>query len=324
MLNYEKRFGEIAMTDIFFNIFMLVVGFLLLMKGADYFIDGATSAAAKFNIPMIIIGLTVAAFGTSLPEAAVSINAAIRENSGISVGNIVGSNIFNILIILGISAIITPLTVRNQTVKVEMPIVVGVSTVLAIFGFAFGKLSVVYGIIQWLIFIAFLVYLYFQAKKGSDDDNEDVKILSVGRSIFCILIGLAAIVLGSEAAVDGATAIAEAAGISDRVIGLTIVACGTSLPELITSTKAALRGNADLAVGNIVGSNIFNILFILGTSSLITPLTFGTDFLIDAVVSIAAALLLLLFCRKERALKRWHGIVFIILYAIYFVYLFMR
>ncbi len=317
-------FGGIIMTDVFFNLFLLIVGFLLLMKGADYFIDGASSVAAKFNIPMIIIGLTVAAFGTSLPEAAVSINAAIRDNSGISVGNIIGSNIFNILIILGISAIITPLSVRNQTVKVEMPIVVGVSALLAIFGFAFGNLSVVYGIIQWLIFIAFLVYLYFQAKKGSDDDSDGVKILSTGRSVFCILIGLAAIVLGSDVAVEGATAIAQAAGVSDRVIGLTIVACGTSLPELITSTKAALRGNADLAVGNIVGSNIFNILFILGTSSLISPLAFGTDFLIDAIISIAAVVLLLVFCREKRELKRWHGIIFIILYAIYFVYLFVR
>lgn len=314
------------MQAILFNLFLLAVGFLLLVKGADYFIDGATSVALKFHIPMIVIGLTVAAFGTSLPEAAISINAAFKENAGISVGNVIGSNIMNILLILGLSACITPLIVRKNTIRVEIPLVIGISVLLTGAGAIFGELSFLCGIILWVIFIAFLIYLFRLAKRGDGNPGEDAgqTQFSTGRSLFCIIIGMAAIVLGSDVAVDSATVIAQHIGVSDRVIGLTVVAFGTSLPELVTSTKAALKGNADIAVGNIVGSNIFNILFVLGTSSLLTPIAFSQKFIIDGIVCVVSAVLLYLFCAKKQMLTRKHGIIMLLLYALYFVYLVMR
>lgn len=314
------------MQAILFHLFLLAVGFLLLVKGADYFIDGATSVALKFHIPMIVIGLTVAAFGTSLPEAAISINAAFKENAGISVGNIIGSNIMNILLILGLSACITPLIVRRNTIRIEIPLVIGISVLLTGAGAAFGELSFLFGILLWVIFIAFLIYLFRLAKRGGGNPGEEVgqTPLSTGRSLFCIIIGLAAIVLGSDVAVDSATVIAQHIGVSDRVIGLTVVAFGTSLPELVTSTKAALKGNADIAVGNIVGSNIFNILFVLGTSSLLTPIAFSQKFIIDGVVCVGSAVLLYLFCAKKQMLTRKHGVIMLLLYALYFIYLVMR
>ena len=314
------------MQAILLNLFLLAVGFLLLVKGADYFIDGATSIALKFHIPMIVIGLTVAAFGTSLPEAAISINAAFKENAGISVGNVIGSNILNILLILGLSACITPLTVRKNTIQIEIPLEIGISVLLTGAGALLGELTFFCGILLWILFIAFLVYLFCLTKKGNGNPRAGAgqAPLSTGRSLFCVIIGLTAIVLGSDVAVDSATVIAKYIGVSDRVIGLTVVAFGTSLPELVTSTKAALRGNADIAVGNIVGSNIFNILFVLGTSSLLTPIAFSQKFIIDGIVCVASAVLLYLFCAKKQMLTRKHGLIMLLLYAVYFIYLVMR
>lgn len=315
------------MQEILFNLFLLIAGFILLVKGADYFINGATSVALKFNIPMIVIGLTVAAFGTSLPEAAISITAAAKDNAGISVGNVIGSNILNVLIILGICACITPLAVRKSTVRVEMPLVIGISVLLTAFGAVWGELTFLCGVILWIIFIAFLVYLFLLAKNGQSEIGQEEpqgEILPVSKSVISIVLGLTAIVIGSDVAVDSATVIAQSFGVSDRVIGLTIVAFGTSLPELVTSSKAALKGNADIAIGNVVGSNIFNILFVLGTSSLIAPLAFGREFLIDGVLCIFSAVLLFVFCAKNQKLERKHGIIMVAIYAVYFVYLLMR
>ncbi len=277
------------MHELILNLFLLLVGFILLIKGADFFIDGATSAAARFRIPMIVIGLTVAAFGTSLPEAAISITAAYKDNAGISVGNVIGSNILNILLILGVAACIMPLVVRKNTVRVEIPLVIGISILLTGFGALQGQISFLCGIVLWIIFIIFLVYLFRLAKSGQSEiiaENGEAEILPIPKSIFYIAAGLVAIVLGSDVAVDSATEVAKSFGISDRIIGLTVIAFGTSLPELVTSVTAALKGNADIAVGNIVGSNIFNILFVLGTSSLLSPLEFNTEFVIDGVISI--------------------------------------
>lgn len=315
------------MQEIFFHLFLLVVGFILLVKGADFFVDGATNVALKFHIPMIIIGLTVAAFGTSLPEAAISIEAALQENAGISVGNIIGSNILNILIILGLSACITPLAVRKSTIRVEIPLVIGISILLTAVGAIFGELSFSCGIILWIIFLFFLIYLFRQAKSGSSDLGS----VSIGqgdipfsKSLFYIALGLIAIILGSDVAVESATAIAKYIGVSDRIIGLTVVALGTSLPELVTSVSAAFKGNADIAVGNIVGSNIFNILFVLGTSSLLTPLTFSTKFILDGIVCVAAAVVLYICCSKKQLITRKAGFLMLLLYAVYFIYLIRR
>ena len=257
------------------NLVLLVVGFVLLIKGADYFVEGASKIADKLGIPQLVIGLTIVAFGTSAPEAAISISSAIKGNTGIAIGNIIGSNIMNILLILGITSCITVLKVAKSTVYYEIPFVIFITTVLVVIGGTQGKLGFISGIILWALFILFFVYLIKMAKSGKSDgiveegEAYDGKKDSMIKLIFITLAGMAAIVIGSDLTVDGATEIAKILGISDRIIGLTIVAFGTSLPELITSVTAGIKGKADIAIGNIVGSNIFNILFVLGTTSLI-------------------------------------------------------
>lgn len=315
--------------EIALQFLILVVGFVLLIKGADWFVDGAAGIADKFGIPQIIIGLTIVAFGTSAPEAAVSITAALDGSAGIGVGNIVGSNILNVLLILGLTSVITPVAVQKNTVKYEIPFVIAVTVLLGVLGYIGGSFSKIDGIIFWLVFIGFFVYLIKMAKSGKtdlvdvpDENGEQPKKKSVWLLILLTLIGLVMVVLGSNLTVSSASAIAEKFGMSERLIGLTIVAFGTSLPELVTSVMAARKGNADIAVGNIVGSNIFNILFVIGTSALITNIPYGSNFYVDTVVAIVTAVLLLLcVVNKEHKLKRWGGAVMLASYAAYFVYL---
>lgn len=309
------------------NLVLLVVGFVLLIKGADYFVEGASKIADKLGIPQLVIGLTIVAFGTSAPEAAISISSAIKGNTGIAIGNIIGSNIMNILLILGITSCITVLKVAKSTVYYEIPFVIFVTTVLVVIGGTQDKLGFVSGIILWALFILFFVYLIKMAKSGKSDgiveegEAYDGKKDSMIKLIFITLAGMAAIVIGSDLTVDGATEIAKILGISDRIIGLTIVAFGTSLPELITSVTAGIKGKADIAIGNIVGSNIFNILFILGTTSLIKSVPYSTNFVIDGIVAIAAAVLLFLGVVRKKQLGRMAGIIMLIAYAGYFAYL---
>lgn len=309
------------------NLVLLVVGFVLLIKGADYFVEGASKIADKLGIPQLVIGLTIVAFGTSAPEAAISISSAIKGNTGIAIGNIIGSNIMNILLILGITSCITVLKVAKSTVYYEIPFVIFITTVLVVIGGTQGKLGFVSGIILWALFILFFVYLIKMAKSGKSDgiveegEAYDGKKDSMIKLIFITLAGMAAIVIGSDLTVDGATEIAKILGISDRIIGLTIVAFGTSLPELITSVTAGIKGKADIAIGNIVGSNIFNILFVLGTTSLIKSVPYSTKFVIDGIVAIAAAVLLFLGVVRKKQLGRMAGIIMLIAYAGYFAYL---
>lgn len=309
------------------NLVLLVVGFVLLIKGADYFVEGASKIADKLGIPQLVIGLTIVAFGTSAPEAAISISSAIKGNTGIAIGNIIGSNIMNILLILGITSCITVLKVAKSTVYYEIPFVIFITTVLVVIGGTQGKLGFISGIILWALFILFFVYLIKMAKSGKSDgiveegEAYDGKKDSMIKLIFITLAGMAAIVIGSDLTVDGATEIAKILGISDRIIGLTIVAFGTSLPELITSVTAGIKGKADIAIGNIVGSNIFNILFVLGTTSLIKSVPYSTNFVIDGIVAIAAAVLLFLGVVRKKQLGRMAGIIMIIAYAGYFAYL---
>lgn len=308
-------------------ILLLVIGFALLIWGADFFVDGASRVAARLKIPQIVIGLTIVAFGTSAPEAAVSISAGLKGSADLAVSNVVGSNILNIGIILGISALITPLAVQKSTRKYEMPYVMNVTIILMLLGMFDGKLGWVDGLILWAGMILFLVYLLNIAKKGKNEEqeeeqNEKRKKAPLIWLILKILIGGAAIVLGSDFAVDGATAIATSVGWSERLIGLTIVALGTSLPELVTSVVAAMKKNADIAIGNIVGSNIFNILFVLGTTALITPVAYTEAFIIDNIVAfVIAALLWVLVLNKDCNLKRIGGGILLVSYVIYFVYL---
>ena len=308
-------------------ILLLVIGFALLIWGADFFVDGASRVAARLKIPQIVIGLTIVAFGTSAPEAAVSISAGLKGSADLAVSNVVGSNILNIGIILGISALITPLAVQKATRKYEMPYVMIVTIILMLLGMFDGKLGWVDGLILWAGMILFLVYLLNIAKKGKNEEqeeeqNEKKKKAPLIWLILKIIIGGGAIVLGSDFAVDGATAIATSVGWSERLIGLTIVALGTSLPELVTSVVAAMKKNADIAIGNIVGSNIFNILFVLGTTALITPVAYTEAFIIDNVVALVIAVLLwVLVLNKDCKLKRIGGGILLVSYVIYFVYL---
>ena len=307
--------------EIIFWVLILAAGLALLVKGADLFVNGASELAVKLGISQLVIGLTVVAMGTSMPEAAVSISAVIKENADITIGNVVGSNILNILIILGLSSVITPLAVGKSTIRYELPFLTGVSMLLLLQGLD-GEIGLGDGIVQVVLFCLYLIYLFAQAKKSPEADGEK-SANENGRKVwqmilFCIL-GLAMTIAGSSLAVDAASEIALKLGMSQRFIGLTIVALGTSLPELGTSVTAARKGKPDIAVGNIVGSNIFNILFVVGISALIHPVEFAEDFYFDSIVSAAAALLLILFCAKNKNLKRWQGASMLALYGLYFL-----
>ena len=302
------------------QVFLLLVGFLLLVKGADWFVEGAASIAKKMGIPQLIVGLTIVAMGTSMPEAAVSITAAINNNAGITIGNVVGSNIMNILIILGITSVITSVAIQKSTLYYEIPFMIGITVVMMIFGYTDSKITFFESVILCILFVAFIGYLFYMAKKGSPTE-ETAKDFPVWKCLLLMVIGGIMVVKGSDFAVDGASYIAKYFGLSDRLIGLTIVAFGTSLPELVTSITAAKKGNVDIAIGNIVGSNIFNILFVIGITGLICDVPFESKFLIDTCVTIGAGVLLWLGTIKHKELRRPCGILMLLCYAGYFAYL---
>lgn len=304
---------------ILIQILLLILGFSMLVKGADWFVDGTSGIARKLGIPQLVVGLTIVAMGTSAPEAAVSITASIKGTADIAIGNVVGSNILNILIILGITAVITSVAIQKSTLWIEIPFMIAVTVILIVMGMMGQSISRVEGIIFWILFLLYLVYLYFLSKKNKEE-NVEVKTKTWKLILFSILGGVV-IVLGSNVAVDSATAIAKIVGLSERFIGLTIVALGTSLPELVTSVTAAKKGNADIAIGNIVGSNIFNILFVIGTSALIIPVSYQPSFLFDGVVAVAAGILLWISVCRKLKLQRFWGIVMLLCYAAYFVYI---
>lgn len=305
------------------QILLLVVGFVMLVKGADWFVDGAAGIAQKFGIPQLVIGLTIVAMGTSAPEAAVSITAALKGSADITIGNIVGSNILNILIILGISSTIVAIAVAKSTIKYEIPFMLLVTFLLLGLGYTGGEIVLWEGIVLWLFFIAYLAYLFVIAKKNKEEAEEETKNLPIWKLLILTVIGLVLIVWGSDVTVDAATNIAKELGMSERFIGLTIVALGTSLPELFTSVSAAIKGKADIAIGNIVGSNIFNILFVVGTSALITPVLFASNFIIDTLIAAAAGVLLWVCVFRKQKLTRIGGIIMLVCYGAYFAYLLM-
>lgn len=307
--------------EILFQICLMAVGFALLIKGADLFVDGASGIASRLGIPQLVIGLTIVAMGTSAPEAAVSISAALKGNAEITIGNIVGSNILNILIILGITSVIISVKVAASTVKYELPFMIAITAVLLLFGYTGGNITFFEGILLWVLFILYLTYLFIMAKKNKEEADDKKEDKPLWKLIIFILLGLFMIVFGSNISVDGASAIAKAVGISERFIGLTVVALGTSLPELVTSIAAARKGKADIAIGNVVGSNIFNILFVVGTTSLITPVVFASNFIIDTVIAIAAGILLLVGVLRKKELGRVTGIIMLVCYVAYFIYL---
>ena len=321
-------------VEIIKQLAILIVGFTLLVKGADLFVDGASGIAKKFGISELIIGLTIVAMGTSAPEAAVSIAAAAKGSAGISIGNVIGSNIMNIFIILGVVAAIVPLKIERSTVRYEMPFTILVTAVFVLMG-RDGLITRLDGAILWAGLLLYIAYLLRQAKQKPAEAPTQAETgaasaataepaaevpaeaPSIWKLIALTIAGLAVILVSSDYAVDAAVALAKIFNISDRVIGLTIVALGTSLPELVTSVTAALRGNADLAVGNVVGSCIFNLLFVLGTSALILPILCAPNFLSDAYVAVGATVLLLIFGYTQMKIARWEGVLLVACYAAY-------
>lgn len=315
----------------------LVVGFTLLVKGADYFVEGASSIAKQLHIPAIVIGLTIVAFGTSAPELAVSISAAFKGSNDIAIGNVVGSNIFNLLMVLGFSAAIKPLTVQKSMIKKDYPLSILAAVLLGVlsldmvlFNAKEMTLGRVDGIILLVCFAGFM-YMTIQeafkeraeAKKEYEDEVANMSY-SMRKSILISLIGLAGIIIGGNLSVDGAKEIARAFGLSEALIGLTIVAIGTSLPELVTSIVAAKKGESDIALGNVVGSNIFNIFLILGTSATILPMRVSSTYIYDISILLAISLLVFLPIAKTKKVGRGMGITMILSYAAYTAYLIMR
>lgn len=312
---------------------LFFVGLILLIKGADYLVTGASSLAFKLGIAPLVIGLTIVAFGTSAPELVVNLLASFNGNTDIAIGNVLGSNIVNILVILGVSAIIYPLTVQKSTVWKEIPFALLAVIVLAfmandalIDGATASWLTRIDGLILISFFGIFLYYIVGIAKQVPEDVHEKPANLSLMRSGILILIGITGLVVGGKWIVDGAVVFAQSLGVSEALIGLTIVAIGTSLPELATSVVAAFKKKTDIAVGNIIGSNIFNVFWILGISAIITPLSFAPTMTTDILVTLFASLLLFLalFVGKRHTLEKWQGVAFIAFYIMYVVYVIVR
>lgn len=313
---------------------ILIIGFFFLIKGADLFVDGAASIARKFNIPSMVIGLTIVAMGTSAPEAAVSITSSLAGQNDMSVANVVGSNFFNILMVLGVSAIIAKLPVQKNTIKKDTPFLLIVSVLLLIFAFD-KNISRIEGIIFLVIFVYFLYTTVKSAKntEGSTSlsdneiavsDNDIPTDTPMFKTIILSLIGIAGIIFGGDMVVDSATSIATMFGMSANLVGLTIVAVGTSLPEFVTSIVAIKKGETEIAIGNVIGSNVFNILLVLGLATAIFPIAISTFALIDIVFMVAITILLYLFMKKDNCLVKKHGFIFIILYIAYMTYTIIR
>ena len=306
------------------QVLILLVGFFLLVKGADWFVEGAASIAKKLGIPQLVIGLTIVAMGTSLPEAAVSITAALDNNAGITIGNIVGSNILNILIILGITAVITNVSIQKSTFCYEIPFMLIITVILMIFGITGSKITFMEGVIFWILFLLYLGYLYVMSKKGTEQEEENVKDIPVWKCLLFMVLGGVMVVMGSDFAVSGATEIARFFGMSERFIGLTIVAFGTSLPELVTSVVAARKNEVDMAVGNAVGSNIFNILMVLGIASAINPVSLIRENVIDIIILVVFSVVVWIFAATKKKISRKEGIAMVAMYLVYAVYIILR
>ena len=313
---------------------ILIIGFFFLIKGADLFVDGAASIARKFNIPSMVIGLTIVAMGTSAPEAAVSITSSLAGQNDMSVANVVGSNFFNILMVLGVSAIIAKLPVQKNTIKKDTPFLLIVSALLLIFAFD-KNISRIEGIIFLVIFVYFLYTTVKSAKNTEEStslsdneiavsDNDIPTDTPMFKTIILSLIGIAGIIFGGDMVVDSATSIATMFGMSANLVGLTIVAVGTSLPEFVTSIVAIKKGETEIAIGNVIGSNVFNILLVLGLATAIFPIAISTFALIDIIFMVAITILLYLFMKKDNCLVKKHGFIFIILYIAYMTYTIIR
>lgn len=320
-----------------FAVVLLIIGFAFLVKGADAFVEGCSSIAKRFEVPSLIIGMTIVAMGTSLPETAVSITASVTGNNALAVSNAVGSNIFNLMIVVGVCAILTPVAVRKETLKVDFPFSVLCAVLLLILGGIGMMLGHADGVIFIVLFAVFIFYMIKSAQKARKDNKdmdteesefameaEEIQIMPMPKSIVFIVLGCIAIAFGSDWVVDGATTVAEALGVSQTLIGLTVVAFGTSLPELATSIMAARKNEVDMALGNAIGSNIFNILMVLGIAAAISPIAFILENMIDIVILIIFSVIVWIMAWTKDELSKKEGLVMAILYAAYVVYICMR
>ena len=300
---------------------MIVAGVVLVLWGADRLTDGAVALAERMNISQIVIGLTIVAVGTSAPEFCVSLVSALKGTADLAVGNVVGSNIFNTMLITGVAAMVTPMTILPSTVRKDIPIAVVASLALTIMVLTDGDLSRLDAVMLLAGFIAFMWLTLHGAKDKGSDDSAPSKTLSVGRALLMLVVGLACLVVGSNIFVDGATEVAARLGVSEAIIGLTVVAGGTSLPELATSVVAARKGNSGIAIGNVLGSNVMNILLILGGAGLICPMTVVGITTVDFAVLTGSILLLWLFANTKLTLARWEGVVLTALFLAYMSWL---
>lgn len=303
------------------NILLLLLGFVLLIKGADFFVDGSSSVAKLLKVPSVVIGLTIVAMGTSAPEAAVSITAGLSGSNEIAVSNVVGSNIFNMLVVVGVCAAIKPFALDKSILKRDFPVNIFATALVLSLMLIGSTLSRVNGIVMLLIFVAYVAYLVICAIKNREERGEEIKALSPFLSVVYIVGGLLAVIFGGDLVVDNATVIAQAAGWSETFIGLTIIAIGTSLPELVTSIVASKKGENELALGNVVGSNIFNLMLILGLSSSISPIAVDSRAVANMILLLVMTALMYLLCVARKKLGRVEGITMVALYAVYTLYL---
>ena len=316
------------MSGMLMAVLMLVGGFVLLIKGADFFVEGSSSVAKRLRVPSIIIGLTIVAMGTSLPECAVSLTASMSGQNALAVSNVVGSNIFNLMVVCGFCAVFSSLPIEKDTLKKEFPFSIGCGVLLLVLGYIGMEVGHLDGVILLVLFVGYIAYMIRSALKaraaGKDVEEEEYEIIPVWKSIVYIVGGILAIKFGGDFVVDGAVVIAQSFGLSENLIGLTIVACGTSLPELVTSVVAARKNEVDMALGNVIGSNVFNVLFVLGIATSISPIAFIMENVIDIVILTAMSALVWGFGWTKQKIERKEGILMLVIYAVYLVYICVR
>ena len=321
-------------------ILILVIGFVLLIKGADFFVEGSSSVAKKFHVPAMLIGMTIVAMGTSLPECAVSVTASLANNNSLAVSNVIGSNIFNLMVVCGACALFSPLTIRQDTLKKEFPLSIICAALMLVLGYIGMTLGHIDGIIFLVLFVGYLLWMIQSAKKAraavlsdpaqsgqieqTEFVEENIAILPTWKSLVFIIGGMISIKFGGDFVVNGASSIASSMGLSQTLIGLTIVAMGTSLPELVTSLVAAKKGEVDMALGNVIGSDIFNILFVLGIATAISPISFLMENVIDIILLIIMSVIVLAFAWTRQQINRKEGILMLLMYAAYMVYICVR
>ena len=306
------------------QLILLIVGFILLIKGSDFFVDGSSNIASILKIPTLIVGLTIVAFGTSAPEAAVSITSSLSGNNALAVSNVIGSNLFNMMLIIGLCALLRELKIGRDVLNKDLPFLVVITAIL--FGFIIIEWSIsrVEGIILFLLIIGYVSYLVYSAKKTKEAQIVEKPKMGLLRSIIYIIGGMAGIIIGADFVVDSASYIAMAFGMSETLVGLTIVAIGTSLPELVTSLTALKKEENQLIIGNVIGSNIFNILFVLGASSIISPITINPNMLIDVALMLGVTILFFIFGKTQDKYDKKEGFILVALFIAYMAFAIMR